>query len=60
MIIENRKGKRFDISKDEWQSVFVSKGLDYKYKIVDESLPVEIKRMRQVVELKPLKNKKNE
>lgn len=61
MTIENRKTKkRFDISKEEWDNVFVAKALDYKYNIVNESLPVEIKRMRQVVELKPLKNKKNE
>lgn len=58
MTIENKKGKRFEISEDEWRNVIVAQGNDYKYKIVNDNTPIEIKQLR-AVEMKP-KKKKND
>lgn len=53
MTIENVKSKqRFEISEDEWRDVIVRQGNDYKYHIVNDSTPIEIKQLRRV-EMKP-------
>lgn len=53
MIIERIKTKkRFEVSEDEWRDVIVKQGNDYKYNIVNDSTPIEIKQLRRV-EMKP-------
>jgi hypothetical protein len=47
MKIQNVKSKlEFDITEDEWNDVFVAKGNDHKYIIVDEKMPIEIKQLK--------------
>lgn len=58
MTIENKKGIRFEVSEDMWRDVIVAQGNDWKYKIIKDSTPIEIKQLR-AIEMKP-KKKKNE
>lgn len=46
--VKNKKtGKTFDTSTEEWESTIASKGLAYKYEIVEDGAPIEIKTMRE-------------
>ena len=59
MKIKNkRSGRIFDISKQEWSNI-VEGMLAYKYDIIDNDSPLEIKSLRQKKEEKiELKSKK--
>lgn len=61
MKIRNRKGKVFEISSEEYHAAIVSKGLGWKYDIIEDNVPLEVKTMaslRRISEVKEVKEKK--
>lgn len=58
MIIENIKnGKRFETTPDEYRRLISEKGYDYKYRIIEDDVPFEIKSMRELKDKREIKKK---
>lgn len=58
MIIENLKsGRRITTSHVEW-AVIVNSGLAYKYKKIEDDVPMEVKSLRKSLIESPIKTAK--
>jgi hypothetical protein len=61
MIIRNRKsGKQFTPTKADWENLIVAKGYADMYEIIEDDAPLEVKKLRDVVEIKKKQSKAEE
>lgn len=46
MIIQDRKGNTYTMSMEEWDRLIVKQGNAYKFHVVEDDAPVEVKQLR--------------
>lgn len=56
-IINIKSRREFDITKDEW-NVIIGNGNSYKYQVVEDDTPLEIKSLRELKTQLPTSKKK--
>jgi hypothetical protein len=55
MTIKNKKGRLLEVNHDEWDLI-VRNNDDYKYELVNDNVPIEIKSLKpRPIEMKPKK-----
>lgn len=58
MKIKNRNnGNVFTISSQEWENAFVAKGNHTLYEVIEDDAPLEVAKMKEVIEFKKKQSK---
>ncbi len=46
MIIQDKKGNKYTITMDDWERLIVRQGNAYKFAVIEDDAPVEVKQLR--------------
>lgn len=46
MIVQDKKGNKYTMSMDEWDRLIVKQGNAYKFAVIEDDAPVEVKQLR--------------
>ncbi len=46
MVVQDKKGVQYTMSMDEWDRLIVKQGNAYKFAIIEDDAPVEVKQLR--------------
>ncbi len=57
MIIQDKKGNKYTMTIEEWERLIVRQGNAYKFAVIEDDAPVEVKQLRMKTAEKKQANK---
>jgi len=46
MIIQDKKGNKYTLTMDEWETTIVKQGNAHKFAVIEDDAPIEVKQLR--------------
>lgn len=59
MVIQDKKGNKYTLTLEEWKLTIVKQGNAYKFAVIEDDAPVEVKQLRIKKEEDKKVNKQN-